>query len=455
MQHPALPCVSWPRCDVAHSSSRSSPCLRRCSSPDRAAHDRRPGRRRRGARRSRRRGGCPHRRGRCRAGSFASSCRGPTGRASLLPPGRAVRGSRPRRRHRCRVGHRSSGEVGRAPAVGPADGAVPYVGDDGKRSPGAPIAGEPTPKRGGWRTSPRSSGRWPSPRTVDAYLALVDSGRPDADLGVVRVSLDGVRRRIERVMRPAGPAAGGIRHPAGRVHCDVRISADGRYLGRRGSLGAADVPRGSASCQTDVLELETGNLIDPGQGAGHRRRSPGADTPGAPLRADRPRSGQIGRAWSSVVPEYDPDRRSRPSGRPSRLVDGGPPSAGARSSRRKPRRPLRARGASTSCTSFPFSIECPDVGSDSYLLIGLSGEEGRGGRRTLERYLRSRSAAAIRSRCRFRRSAMTPPGPRAEIRGRGYNRGARAGRRASVHPSHVRPRIACSSTARSCSSPAS
>jgi hypothetical protein len=148
-------------------------------------------------------------------------------------------------------------QVGRAPAVGPVlGGTVTYVRDDGERSQVRRIAVEPNGPDVRLAELPEIV--WSlavAPDGRDAYLALVDRADPTRDLGVVRVSLDGLAR-IERVMEPTGRAAAApdIRRVAFlEFAADVRISADGRHLTRR-------TCHGQAGCQTDVLDLETGIL---------------------------------------------------------------------------------------------------------------------------------------------------------------------------------------------------
>jgi hypothetical protein len=148
-------------------------------------------------------------------------------------------------------------QVGRAPAVGPAiGGAVTYVRDDGERSqvrrigvaPNGPDVRLAELPEIVWSMAVAPDGR-------DAYLALVDRADPMRDLGVVRLSLDGMAR-IERVMEPTGGAAAApdIQPVAFlEVAADVRISVDGRHLTRR-------ICHGQAGCQTDVLDVETGDL---------------------------------------------------------------------------------------------------------------------------------------------------------------------------------------------------
>jgi len=148
-------------------------------------------------------------------------------------------------------------QVGRAPAVGPAIGrAVTYVRDDGERSHVHRIAIAPNGQDVQLADLPEIV--WSmavAPDGRDAYLALVDRADPTRDLGVVRLSLDGLAR-VERVMDPTGRAAAAPDiQPVAFLEfaADVRISADGRHLTRR-------TCHGQAGCQTDVLDLETGNL---------------------------------------------------------------------------------------------------------------------------------------------------------------------------------------------------
>ncbi|HEX7195701.1 MAG TPA: hypothetical protein VF364_02585 [Candidatus Limnocylindria bacterium] len=153
-------------------------------------------------------------------------------------------------------------QVGRVPAVGRAiEGTVVYVADDGA---GTAIHRLQIRADGGdevlaemreivWSMAVAPDGQ-------HAYLALVARDDDEHDLGVVRLALDG-SGELREVMPPSRPRAS---EPAGmrlaaiaRFGVDLMMSAEGGHLLRRTC--------GAGACTIDVLELETGEVIDLGQ----------------------------------------------------------------------------------------------------------------------------------------------------------------------------------------------
>jgi hypothetical protein len=161
-------------------------------------------------------------------------------------------------------------DVARTPAVSrPAGGAVLYVADDGTTSVvhrvaianGAGPEAMATVDDTVWSIAGAPDGS-------AAYLALVTRGQPDADLGVVRVALDG-----SGAVEPVLPAVGlqedsGIRLVAvAPFTVTLDISADGRYLGRTACRGADGCVTALVDLTTgDVRELEDASVVDLGTG---------------------------------------------------------------------------------------------------------------------------------------------------------------------------------------------
>ncbi len=147
-------------------------------------------------------------------------------------------------------------DVARMPAVArPAGGAVVYVADDGTTSVvhRVAIAGGAVPEA----VATLDDAVWSIAAAPDgsaAFLALAVRGRPDADLGVVRVPLDG-----SGAIEPVLPAMGlhedsGIRLAAvAPFTATLDISGDGRYLGRTAC-------RGADGCVTEIVDLLTNDV---------------------------------------------------------------------------------------------------------------------------------------------------------------------------------------------------
>jgi hypothetical protein len=147
-------------------------------------------------------------------------------------------------------------DVARMPAVArPAGGAVVYVADDGTTSVihRVAIAGGAVPEA----MATVDDTVWSIAAAPDgsaAYLALAVRGRPDADLGVVRVRLDG-----SGAIEPVLPAMGLREESEFRLAAvapftaSLDISADGRYLGRTAC-------RGVDGCVTEIVDLTTSDV---------------------------------------------------------------------------------------------------------------------------------------------------------------------------------------------------
>ncbi len=152
-------------------------------------------------------------------------------------------------------------QVGRMPAVGRAiDGTVVYATDDGVAT-------------AIHRLQIRANGEdevlaemgeivWSmavAPDGVHAYLALVDRDDDEHDLGVVQLALDGsgATREVMPPSRPRAMEPAGMRLAAiARFGVDLIMSADGGHLVRRTC--------GEGACTIDVLDLESGDVIDLG-----------------------------------------------------------------------------------------------------------------------------------------------------------------------------------------------
>ena len=147
-------------------------------------------------------------------------------------------------------------DVARTPAVSrPAAGAVLYIADDGTRSTihRVAVAGGAAPET----IATIDETVWSIAAAPDgsaAYLALVVRGRPDADLGVVRVALDG-----SGAIEPVVPAVSLDKDARVRLVAvapftvTLDISADGHYLARTAC-------RGAEGCTTSLVELGTGDV---------------------------------------------------------------------------------------------------------------------------------------------------------------------------------------------------
>jgi hypothetical protein len=151
-------------------------------------------------------------------------------------------------------------ELARMPAVArPADGTVVFVADDGEASTIQRVAIAPgaVPEVMGavddaiWSIAA-------APHGSVAYAAIVARGRPEADLGVVRVALDG-SGAVEQFLPPVAAAPdNGVRLAAiAPFTVTLDISADGRYLART-------TCRGVVGCASSIIEVSTGEARDLG-----------------------------------------------------------------------------------------------------------------------------------------------------------------------------------------------
>jgi hypothetical protein len=161
-------------------------------------------------------------------------------------------------------------DISRTPAVArPAAGAVVFVADDGDTSTIHRLAVEQgaTPEA----VAQLDDAVWSiaaAPDGSSAYLAVVARGRPEADLGVFRVAMDG-SGVVEPFLPPVAlDPAGGIRLAAvAPFMVTLDISADGRYLARTACRGAAGCTTSLIELSSkDVRELENMMLVDLGTG---------------------------------------------------------------------------------------------------------------------------------------------------------------------------------------------
>ena len=149
-------------------------------------------------------------------------------------------------------------DIARTPAVSrPAAGAVVYVADDGTTSAIQRLAVEPgaTPQA----VAELDDVVWSiaaAPDGTAAFAAVVARGRPDVDLGVFRVALDG-SGAIEPFVPPlALEPDDSIRLVAvAPFTVTLDISADGRYLARTAC-------RGAAGCATSLIELSSKEILE-------------------------------------------------------------------------------------------------------------------------------------------------------------------------------------------------
>jgi hypothetical protein len=146
-------------------------------------------------------------------------------------------------------------EPWRRPAVGAViGGSVVHVADDGTRSSVRRIA--VAPDASGEELAVLDEVVYSIAVTPDgghAYLALADRADPHRELGIVRISLDGLARR-KQVLDPGAAAQSepGIRLAAvAGFNVDIVLSVDGRHLVRDACLG----PPG---CAQQVIDVETG-----------------------------------------------------------------------------------------------------------------------------------------------------------------------------------------------------
>jgi len=145
-------------------------------------------------------------------------------------------------------------DIARMPAASrPVAGGVVYVADDGRISTVQRLAIRPD-------AEPEVLARldavvWSVAAAPDgsaAYLALVERGRPEADLGVVRLALDGSGRTEPFLDPVALDRDGAVRLAAvAPFTVTLDISWDGRYLARTAC-------RGAAGCETTLVDITTG-----------------------------------------------------------------------------------------------------------------------------------------------------------------------------------------------------
>jgi hypothetical protein len=153
----------------------------------------------------------------------------------------------------------SSVDLGRVPAVAaPARQAVVFVADDGARSVvRRAVIGEP----GDEVLAETEHEVWDIAAAPDgsvAYLALVGRDEAGADLGVVRLALDG-SGAIEPVL---GPASAGAPPAIRRMailpfSVAIDLAPDGRYLVR-------ETCEAGVGCTSDAIDLATGATFDLG-----------------------------------------------------------------------------------------------------------------------------------------------------------------------------------------------
>ena len=148
-------------------------------------------------------------------------------------------------------------DIARTPAVAKAaGGAVVFVSDDGVTStilrvpiePGASPVAVATVHDTVWSIASMPDGS-------AAYIALVTRGRPDVDLGIFRVALDG-SGAVEPFLPPVAARTpdDGVRLAAvAPFTVTLDISADGRYLSR-------STCRGPDGCTTAIIEIASGEV---------------------------------------------------------------------------------------------------------------------------------------------------------------------------------------------------
>lgn len=149
-------------------------------------------------------------------------------------------------------------DIARTPAVtGPTAGTVLYVADDGVASVlhRIAIAADAVPEV----VAEVDAAVWSIAALPDgsaAFMALVTRGRPDQDLGVVRVALDG-SGAVEPLLPPVAADRGsGFRLAAiAPFTIALDISSDGRILSRTAC-------RGQAGCDTEYVDLATEEVYD-------------------------------------------------------------------------------------------------------------------------------------------------------------------------------------------------
>ena len=148
-------------------------------------------------------------------------------------------------------------DIARMPAVArAAAGAVVFVSDDGATSTILRLPIEPAAKP--VAVAEVEDTVWSVASMPDgsaAYIALVTRGRPDIDLGIFRVALDG-SGAVDPFLPPVAAFMqdDGIRLAAvAPLSVTLDISADGRYLSR-------STCRGPDGCTTSIIDIESGEL---------------------------------------------------------------------------------------------------------------------------------------------------------------------------------------------------
>jgi hypothetical protein len=148
-------------------------------------------------------------------------------------------------------------DIARMPAVAKAaGGAVVFVSDDGSTSmilrlpiqPGAKPVAVAEVDDTVWSIASMPDGS-------AAYIALVTRGRPDVDLGIFRVAIDG-SGDVDPFLPPVASLMrdDGIRLAAiAPFSVTLDISADGRYLKR-------STCRGPDGCTTSIIDIESGEV---------------------------------------------------------------------------------------------------------------------------------------------------------------------------------------------------
>lgn len=155
-------------------------------------------------------------------------------------------------------------DVARSPAVArPAGGSVAFVADDGETSTVARVPIRPDAEPEVLATLDEAV--WSIAAAPDGsavYLALVERGQPETDLGVFRLALDGSGLMTPVLAPVGGEALGPVRLVAvAPFTVRIDISRDGRHLYR-------DACRGAAGCQQVIVALESDEVHDLGMGAG-------------------------------------------------------------------------------------------------------------------------------------------------------------------------------------------
>lgn len=158
------------------------------------------------------------------------------------------------------------GDVGRQPAVAPPiDGEIVHVADDGRRSTVRTLS-IADGGLDGEALATLDEAVWDlavAPDGSAAYLALVARADGEQDQGVVRLALDG-SGRTDPLLPPAiAGEVGDVRRAAVLAfNVNLEVSSDGRYLARTACLGVQ-------GCQTEVVDLSSGERFELGDSAIH------------------------------------------------------------------------------------------------------------------------------------------------------------------------------------------